>query len=224
MLEKYIFFLYAHESILGNAKYRFFLPHFYFLLFLLILGEVTNNQEELTLEMHQIKFENCKLISPQLSEPDRSVFPNGVYRCDVALPLSKAELKIKEIGEVAKQHHRAISPLALSKLWQRREKFIQEKEDQVTFKLRALNYTRLDRSIVDCCPKFISSDCKKILSEAPGHESLCNVAAQLLCYTTGDFKGLALIPVGIQVLKFVSHTPANDFATEFGFSPQKIPN
>ncbi len=182
---------------------------------------MTNNQEELTYKMHQIKFEHCKLISPQLSEPDRSVFPNGVYRCDVALPLSKAELKVKEIGEVAKERHGAISPLALSKLWCRREKFVQEKEDQVTFKLRALNYTRLDGSVVDCSPQFISSDCKKILSEAPGHESLCNVAAELLCYKTGDFKGLALIPIGIQILKFVSHTPANDLATEFGFSPEE---
>ncbi|WP_415237537.1 hypothetical protein [Sneathiella sp.] len=133
--------------------------------------------------------------------------------------MSEADLKIKEIGKVAKAHHKDLSPHAISNLWWRREKFAHEKEDQVTFKLRALNYTKLDGSIVDCCPKFISSDCKKILSEAPGHESLCNVAAELLCYTANDFKGLALIPIGIQVLKFVGHTPANDFASEMGFEP-----
>lgn len=168
-------------------------------------------------------------VFPALKRPDTKFDELGVYKADLAVPLSEAEGLMAELTAIFKAHTGKAPSKADNTMWYLEEdKESGEPTGNVVFKLRIKNRIGKDGKPWDRRPKQFDARLKPIDVNPWGGTKMV-VSFDVYEWNSGGKKGVSLQPVGVQILDLKTGNGGADpaamgFATRDGYVADEEPN
>lgn len=154
-------------------------------------------------------------VYPRLKTPDTKFDDLGIYKADVAIPMSEAEPLMAQLGDIFKKHTGKAAKKAENTMWLFETDDQGEETGNVIFKLRIKNrISKKTGELWDRRPKMFDATLKPI-DENPWGGSKMIVSFDVYGWDAGGKKGVSLQPVAVQIVELVSGSGPD--ASSFGF-------
>lgn len=158
-------------------------------------------------------------VFPALKRPDTKFDELGIYKADLAAPLSEAEGLMAELTAIFKGHTGKAPSKADNTMWYLEEdKESGEPTGNVVFKLRIKNRIGKDGKPWDRRPKQFDARLKPIDVNPWGGTKMI-VSFDVYEWNAGGKKGVSLQPVGVQIIDLKAGGGGSD-PSAMGFAAQ----
>ena len=166
-------------------------------------------------------------VFPALKRPDTKFDELGIYKADLAVPLSEAEGLMSNLAAIYKGHNGKAPSKNDNTMWYVEEdKESGEPTGNVVFKLRIKNRIGKDGKLWDRRPKQFDAKLKPIDVNPWGGTKMA-VSFDVYEWSAGGKKGVSLQPVGVQIIELKTGSGAGPsdmgFAARDGFVGEDEP-